>query len=81
MWRVRYAHQFCCDSHNMIGDNDGQDVRLCSRNGISGDEDYSKYRCFLTWLLVIEEKRNIAEGSDRKKPVAAARKKFPILGG
>jgi hypothetical protein len=27
----------------------------------------------------MEENRKIAEGRDRKKPVAAARKKFPIL--
>jgi len=27
-----------------------------------------------TWLFVIEEKRNIAEGSDLKNPAAAAKK-------
>jgi hypothetical protein len=32
-----------------------------------------------TWLLVIEEKRRIAEGRERKKDWAAASKKFPIL--
>lgn len=34
--------------------------------------DISKVR--LTWLFVIDEKRKIAEGRDRKNPRAAAKK-------
>jgi hypothetical protein len=32
-----------------------------------------------TWLLVIEEKRKMAEGRERKNDCAAASRKFPIL--
>ena len=56
----------------MIGHDDGKDVGL-QRNDIK-DCCYLPLGKLTTWLLVIDENRNMAEGNDLKNPCAAAMK-------
>jgi hypothetical protein len=55
----------------MIGDDNRQDCRLKRSMSISVLFRRPNHNA---WLFVIEENRNMAEGKDRKKFCAAARK-------
>jgi len=55
----------------VVGDNYGEDVGLRLPSVCVTVGTQLKW---VTWLFVMEEKRNIAEGKDRKNPCAAARK-------